>query len=682
MVTHNKQNGLKKRRFMLSGFAMTKKRFWIILLLAGIAAVVMVVYVQQLRAKGSSNIASEIYTVKKNDLTVTVTEGGSIRARQSMEYKCQVQRRSQTLILGVVDVGYFITPEDVNNGMVLVKLDDSTLKDELNRQDQALASAREGYSSAQESYKIQELTNESDIARSEMNVRFALMDLQKFMGEKLASEIVIKDLNSIPNLTEYIAPFVDKVRRDPNILAGTSAAQRMKELQDNITTAEASLNIEQQRLIGTQRLFDANYVSKLELDSGKNTLQSSAIRKENSEITRDLYIRYDFPKQAEQLLSDYIESTRSLDRTRSQCNARLNQAKVRLSTAEQNMASQQEQVDILKQQIDFCTIKAKAPGLVVYGTGTTQDAMRAMRGGGGTTRSGIIAVGEPVTEGQTILSVPNTSEMIAEISVHETEVDKVWPGQPASIIMDAFPDQILQGTVIEVAPMPDEQRGWMNPDLKVYKTLILINGQHDFLKIRMSCRVKILVEQLNDVIVVPVQSVANRGGKKVCYIVNGGDNQEREVETGSFNDMFVQITKGLSEGDQILLNPPMLLEAAMSNVIQQPPKPEGDIPQAAPDNRGTGMRSGRMGRRGSGGRGVGFDPNNISPELRQKMEEMRRSQGSMGGGQGGMGGGMGGGQGGMGGGMGGGQGGMGSGRGGGGGGRGGGGGGGGFGGGF
>ena len=642
------RNGLLKKGKMLKGFAMNKKRLWFILLFIGAAAIVLGLVVANSRAKPSNN-ASEIYTVKKGRFDHYCYGGRQHKGPKITEYKCQVQRRSQTMILSIVPAGYYVTQEDVNNGMVLVQLDSSTLKDELSRQEQTLASGREAYASSQEAYKIQEKSNESDIANAEMNVRFALMDMQKFLGADLANGMAAnKDVNAIANLSEYVAPFVQRVMSDPNILKGSQAAQQMKVLQDSITTRTGSLQTAQARLIGTIRLHDANYVSDLELDSDKLTVQSQGFQKENAEVDRDLYLKYDFPKSAEKYLSGYIESTRSLDRTYAQCRSRLAQSQVRLSTAQQNLATQQEQVDILKQQIEFCTIKTRAPGLVVYGTGTSSDAMRAMRGGGGgTARSGFIAEGEPVSEGQTILSVPDTAEMIAEISVHETEVDRVWPGQPASIIMDAFPDRILQGTVLEVAPMPDEQRGWMNPDLKVYKTLVLIAGSHDFLKIRMSCRVKILVEQLKDVVVVPIQVVANRGGKRVCYVMNGNGSQEREVETGQFNDMFVQILKGLEAGEQVMLNPPMNLEASSTVVIQQPPMPDGEIPQVAPAE---GRRGGPGGRRGGRGmRGVSFDPNQIDPEVRRKAEELRRSQstsGNLGGGASGMGGGTGGGMGG------------------------------------
>jgi hypothetical protein len=177
--------------------------------------------------------------------------------------------------------------------------------------------------------------------------------------------------------------------------------------------------------------------------------------------------------------------------------------------------------------------------------------------------SGVIAEGETVSEGQTLISMPDTAAMVAEISVHETEVDKVRPGQPAVIVMDAFPDMQLTGKVLEVEPLPDQQRGWMNPDLKVYKTLVSIDGTYDFLRSRMSCKVEILVQRLDDVNVVPITVVANRGGKKVSYVVNSqGTPEERAVQTGVFNDTFVQIVDGLEVGEKVLLNPPLITETA------------------------------------------------------------------------------------------------------------------------
>lgn len=531
-----------------------RKGRWIIPLLVVIAATAALVLAAT-RSGASTEGGEQTVTVGRSDLIVTVTESGSIRAKNSIQYKCRVERRrggTDLTILSIVPPGTYVTQEDVNKGMVLVELDSSALEDQLQEDEMELASDQENYTAAKESYDIQVIQNESDVAQARLRVRFALLDLEKYLGKELARQMT-ENISTADNLTDHVAPFIEKVRSDPNLLDGSLAGQELKRLRDEIVLAEGNLKTAEDTLAGTEKLHEAAYVSDLELERDRLNVVSRQFSQQNAQVELDLFIRYDFPKNAEQYLSDYIEAGRELERTFAECRSRLAQAQASLSNAEERFKSQSTYVQELKQQIDYCTIRAIAPGLVIYGEGGSGDTFRAMRGGSG----GIIAEGEAVYEGQTLISMPDTAAMIAEISVHETEVDKVRVGQMAQIVMDAFPDRILYGKVLEVAPLPDQQQGWMNPDLKVYKTLVSIDGSHDFLKTRMSCKVEVLVRRLDDVLIVPIQVVANRGGRKVCYVSTPSGPEEREVMTGEFTDTLVQIVSGLEEGDQVLLNPPL-----------------------------------------------------------------------------------------------------------------------------
>jgi HlyD family secretion protein len=589
------------------GSKKSKNRMWMVVLLIAVAVTVTVL-VAATRNTEAVVAGSTTVPVKKQDLIVTVTEGGSIRAHNSIQYKCQVQRRrdvSEVSILQIVPAGTYVTQEDVDNGMVLVKLDSSALEDRLVQEKMSLSSDQENTTSAKEAYDIQQIDNESDIANRELNVRFALLDLQKYMGAELAERLTL-DINETSSLTERITPLIDEIKNDPNLLAGSSAGQDLKRLNDDIVLAEGNLATAKATLIGTEKLHDANYVSDLDLQRDRLTVQNRQFQTEDSRVALDLFMRYDFPKTTEDLLSSYVESRRQLERTYAQCRSRLAQAQVRLSSAQARLKEQEEQVEELEQQIKYCTIKAKAPGLVVYGTGDSEDAFRAMRGrGGGGMSSGIIAEGEVVTEGQVIISMPDTAAWVAEISVHETEVDKVRPGEPATIVMDAFPDRVLQGEVIEVAPLPDQQRGWMNPDLKVYKTLVRIDGSYDFLKSRMSCKVQILVNSLRDVLVVPIQVVSNRVGKKLCFVATSSGIEEREVKTGVFNDTFAQIVDGLQEGEEVLLNPPQVYSELTTQTAdafegrELPPDNRYSQDAAGTGTEGSGRSRGSRGMRSS-----------------------------------------------------------------------------------
>jgi multidrug efflux pump subunit AcrA (membrane-fusion protein) len=179
-------------------------------------------------------------------------------------------------------------------------------------------------------------------------------------------------------------------------------------------------------------------------------------------------------------------------------------------------------------------------------------------------RNNPIEIGAVVRERQKIISIPDTSKMKAEIKIHETWVDKVQPAQQAKITIAAFPDKTFTGKVLKKAPLaaPEE---WLNPDLKVYATDVSIDGTHDFLKTGMTAKVEIIINELKDVISVPIQTVLNSRGKKVCFVLNGSTHEQRQVETGAFNDSFVEIKSGLAEGDKVLLNPPRLTDAEDAN---------------------------------------------------------------------------------------------------------------------
>jgi len=592
------------------------------------------------------------FTVRRDNLTITVTEGGSIRAHKSIEYKCKVERGRESgdlTILNVVPAGYYVTQEDVDSNMVLVQLDASALEERLIQEDMELSSDKENVTSATEAHEIQIIQNESDIADAQLRVRFALLDLQKYLGADITNRLIadvnevlnlkqnavskvsdmpikgekgvvnlmisgldrtkdkpINDVNETFRLTEIIAPFLGEVRTDPNLLDGSAAGEELKRLQDDIVMAEGNLNNAVDTLTGTRKLHDANYVSDLDLQRDELNVINRTFSKESAVVSLNLFKEYDFPKNAEQSLSDYVEAGRQLQRVYAQCRSRLAQAQVKLSTAQEQLYWQDKRVREINQNIEYCTIKAQAPGLVVYGTGGSDDMFRAMRYRGGGS-SGVIAEGESVSEGQTILSMPDTATMVAEIGVHETEVDKVQAAQLATIVMDAFPDRVLEGEVTEVAPLPDQQRGFMNPDLKVYKTLVRIDGTHDFLRSRMSCKVQILVRQLEDSIIVPIQVVSNRAGRKVCYVKTSQGPQERVVRTGLFNDTFVEIIEGLEAGEEVMLNPPLFSEfTGPASFEQQQPIPQRRTrpgatdandteTQGQPDRQTRGRRTGRSG---------------------------------------------------------------------------------------
>lgn len=131
---------------------------------------------------GNSNSDPGLFEVKRGDLTISVTESGDIKAVKSEIIKSKVENR--TTIVNIVPEGTYITQEDVNNGKVLVELDASNMTEQLPQREIELAAAEASYAEAKEGYDIQVKQNERDITAAELKLKFALMDLKKYIGEE------------------------------------------------------------------------------------------------------------------------------------------------------------------------------------------------------------------------------------------------------------------------------------------------------------------------------------------------------------------------------------------------------------------------------------------------------------------------------------------------------------------
>jgi RND family efflux transporter MFP subunit len=490
-----------------------------------------------------SNKATGTFTVSRGDLPIIITESGDIKAINSIDIKSEVKGRAK--IISIVDEGIYITPEDVNNGKVLVELDSSEIQQRLTEREISFLSANANFTEARESLEIQQKQNDSDIKAGQMKVRFALMDLQKYFGEVAADKLMQGATN--PELEhDEIALLID----DANL--GGEALQKLRELSGDIKLKSQDLKLAKDKLEWTEKLYEKEYVSLNEKDADSLDKERKEIALEKAGTAMDLFIKYEFPKEAVKLLSDYEEAERELERIEARARSKLAQAQAKLDSNKAKYLLQQERLAEQRKQLEACVMRAPATGQVVYSSSMGSEWER---------RNRPIEIGADIHERQKIISIPDTSEMKVEIKVHETWVDKVQVKQKVKITVAAFPEQSFAGSVIKKSPLADQANRWFNPDHKVYATDVSIDGEHKFLKTGMSAKVEIIIEELKNVISVPIQTVVNRQGKKICYVETGTRPQLREVETGAFNDNFVEIKSGLAEGEKVLLNPPRISES-------------------------------------------------------------------------------------------------------------------------
>jgi hypothetical protein len=132
-------------------------------------------------------------------------------------------------------------------------------------------------------------------------------------------------------------------------------------------------------------------------------------------------------------------------------------------------------------------------------------------------------------------------------------------GLPVIIRVDTLPGKVFTGKVDYISSVVDAQSAFMNPDLKVYATQVVLDNDQDLSQIRsgQSCTAEIVVAQYKEATYIPVQAVLNVDGQQTVYVVDRRDLKPRAVTAGLDNGIVIKIDEGLKAGEVVALNPPM-----------------------------------------------------------------------------------------------------------------------------
>ena len=473
-----------------------------------------------------SNTEVITYAAAKGDLVIDVIESGSVEASESEVIRSQVE--GKTTIISIIPEGTVITEKDIEEGMIVVELDSSDLRDREVKQEIAMQSELAKHADAKASHEIRVDTNESNLNKAELKLKFARMDIEKYLGADVAGMFIEGKLDIQSMLIHE--------------LLGGEALQKKRELENDIDLAKEEVARAVVRLEWTNKLFEKGYVTRDDLQADELALKRQEVSQEKAETALNLFERYEFEKEAEKRKSDYEEARKELGRVITQNRAELSKAEANLRSAEASYENQIGQLEKIREQIENCTIRAPKPGLVVYaGINTRWQSER-------------ITEGKQVREQEEIIKIPNTMAMIVRTTVHESIIARIKQGQKVLIKVDSLPDRSFEGEVIKVAVLPDAQNRWLNPNLKVYETDVSITGVNSDLKPGMSAEVKIIVKKLNGVLLIPLQAVITREGERICYVKTALGPQPRSIETGDYNDRFIEVKAGLAEGEKVVLN--------------------------------------------------------------------------------------------------------------------------------
>jgi len=548
---------------------------------AAVAVVLVLVVIGAVAFWGSEAVGADpdipTFAVARGPLTIGIDVSGTLKAQDMIVIKNEVEGR--TTIISLVEEG-----KTVKKGELLVELDSSTLQDQIVNQDIAVRSAETAYISAQQNLAVGENQAQADIDLAELTLRFARQDLEKYIAEEGEYETQLTDAQS-------------------QIAVKEEAAQQAKDKYE-----------------WSRRLYEEKYISETELKADELAWRRAemdvTLAKNNLKLLQD----WTYKRQLAQLESDVKQADMALERTKGKAKADVILLQAELLAAEERLEREKTLLAKIQQNIKNTKIYAPADGIVVYATSN--------RGGGWRGNQEPLDVGQEVYERQELIHLPTSKKVKAEVKIHESSLDKVREGLPAIITVDSVKNRTFTGRVTKIALLPDATMAWLNPDLKVYNTEVELDGNGDDLRTGMSCRARIIIEEYDDVLYVPVQAVVRKGNQPVVYVLEGKEMKARPVDIGLDNNRMVYVISGLSEGELVVLNPP--LEHTEARQQRRPDVPEEQVSpgseqeteRQSPPNLGPGgsdepegrnRPSGVPGTEGTQGRPEGFQPGQRPP---------------------------------------------------------------------
>lgn len=164
----------------------------------------------------------------------------------------------------------------------------------------------------------------------------------------------------------------------------------------------------------------------------------------------------------------------------------------------------------------------------------------------------LIHQGELAAPGAPAISVVNEGAFHITVNVDEIDIDQIAEGQQVAITLDALPDTPVQGTISEIAPTSTSDGGVVT----YLVTINIIAAEGFSLRPGMSANASIVVQEIDDVLVVPNWAIRLDRETGDAYVnIKKGPNAVEEVKvvTGLRNEQFSEITSGVAEGDVVAL---------------------------------------------------------------------------------------------------------------------------------
>lgn len=306
---------------------------------------------------------------------------------------------------------------------------------------------------------------------------------------------------------------------------------------DWVEQGELLLELDRERYLASVESEEANVRSA---QANANLVQENVVQ------TERVY------KRAKELVDRNLESQAALDSAQAAYQVELARYQSAIDQVEQVRGRLKQSRDDLSKTTIYAPM-----------TGTVSDLNK---------EQGEIAIGSQFQE-DVIMVFANLDAMEALVNVDENDIVSIALGQVAEIELDALPDEKLAGTVAEIANSANIAAQGTTSQKTEFEVTIAVDAAREELRPGMTASADIITDTREDALSIPIQSVTVRtieqleegdekarenftpaedGFVELVFVVEDGKVMARQVETGIQGDELIEVTSGLSEGDEVV----------------------------------------------------------------------------------------------------------------------------------
>src|SRR5580692_11161946 len=212
--------------------------------------------------------------------------------------------------------------------------------------------------------------------------------------------------------------------------------------------------------------------------------------------------------------------------------------RAKIAQAQAQVAQDQANLKQLEEQLSYTDIISPLDGIVLSRDVQLGDAV-----------SSILVLGSSAT---LVMTLGDTSEVYVKGKVDESDIGKVYLGQPARIKVESFKDKTFYGKVTKISPMGVEK-----DNVTTFEVRVSINNPEGVLKAMMTANAEIILEEHKNVLQIPEGSIIYDKDKKASVEIPDPKAKEGKkklaVNIGISNGAKTEVLSGLKEGDQVVL---------------------------------------------------------------------------------------------------------------------------------